>query len=188
MWTMGIVQWHWDTPPGEIYNLSLTLSITPSPTLHLSVCVSLSLSSTQNYTLTITPRRATKDTPNQASHTHAHHTQGMQWLPRTIDTWTQFFSWEISGPPHPHNPIRVARQTEDCKDAPPALPSRVLFQEKADSRIRTTFTGCQSHLQVQKRGHRKAQVMLYSVCVSFISLNEFRNPGGTQWLSPTTPK
>ena len=155
---VGYTSWRNMQSLSRSFHLSLSLSAS------LFLCLTLPVSHTKTHT--IIPHRATKDTPTPSlTHTHPHHTQGIQWLPRTIDTWTHFYTWEISGPPHPHNPIRAARQNEDCKDTPPALPSRVLFQEEADSRIRTTFTGCRSHLQVQKRGHRKAQVMLYSVCL-----------------------
>ena len=171
-----IMQYLSDISPGETpFSLFLPLSVSlsrSSLSLSLSLCLCLSvflslfLSLSHTHTLTITPHRATKDTPSPSlTHTHPHHTQGIQWLPRTVDTWTHFFTWEISCPPHPHNPIRAARQTEDCKDAPPALTSRVLSQEEADSRIRTAFTRCSCPLQVQKRGHREAQVMLHTVCL-----------------------
>ena len=165
-----------DISPGETpFSLFLPLSVSlsrSSLSLSLSLCLCLSvflslfLSLSHTHTLTITPHRATKDTPSPSlTHTQPHHTQGIQWLPRTVDTWTHFFTWEISCPPHPHNPIRAARQTEDGKDAPPALTSSVLSQEEADSRIRTAFTRCSCPLQVQKRGHREAQVMLHTVCL-----------------------
>ena len=190
MWTIGIVLWQWDTPLGETCSLSFILSITPSPSLHLFVCVCLSLSPTQNHTLTITPHRATKDTPTPyLMHTHPHHTQGIQWLPRTVDTGTHFSPGKS---PVPHTPttqpgqltcLRVARMSHLHYHLEFCLRKRLTPEYVPLSLVAGITWGYRKEDTVRLRS-----CYTLSVCVSFISLNDFRNPDGTQWLSPTTPK
>ena len=63
---VGYTSWRNMQSLSHSFHLSLSLSA--------SLCVCLSLSPTQNHTLTITPHRATKDMPTQASRTHTHTT------------------------------------------------------------------------------------------------------------------
>lgn len=201
MLTLAIAQWQWDLSPAETDTLSLALSISPSPCLSLCLCVCICLSVSVSLCL-----------PHKSTHSQSHYMEPQKTpQPKTSCTQTRTTHTEHIGflvlqtqehtlspgkyacPQTPKSPARNPQsgrlsRLKIARGPPPALPARVFSQEETESRIRTTSL-CGWYfwrLQVQKRGHHEALVMLYTCLPALIcsSLNDFRKPDGTQWLSP----
>ena len=173
----------------EKYAISLSLFPSLPLPLCISLCLSLHVSHTKSHTHNHTTQSHKRHPNPSLTHTHPHHTQRIQWLPRTVDTWTHFFTWEISGPPHTPTTqsgwlarLRIARM--------PHLHYHLEFCLR--KRLIPEYVPLSLGAGVTCRYRKEDTVRLrscytLSVCVSFISLNDFRNPDGTQWLSPMTP-
>ena len=105
MSTESILWCRWDISTGK--STSLFLLLTFSVFLCVTIClyplslshypsVSLSHTSTHSHSHSHTLHRVNKSPPPSLLHSQPLHAQRIHWLPRSVESWTYFVTWESS--------------------------------------------------------------------------------------------